>query len=592
MKTAVSIRPPPLWLGVVLALGLAALLTWPKAATVWATGAFLDSDDAMRAVELRDFLAGQSWFDLAIARVDPPQGMISHWSRFIDAPLAGLDTLLRAVLPPDQAERATRLLFPFALLAALFALAGWNASIIGGVEARLPAVWMTLLSGPMFIQFAPGRIDHHAPQIVLLLTAFGLFLQGLARPAALAAAAATVALSLAISLENMPFFAVLAVAAAFLFVFDGEKSRPQLFAFAGGALVAFPLCFAATVSPARFFAPACDALSIVYAAPAMAGALALMTLAAVAPHLPSRRGRALACLAAAGAVAALVAPIAAPCRGGPFSGLDPLLADLWLSHVREIRPLLSFWAEAPQTVLMTAVPVSLALCAALILAGAARSSLERRRALLLAGAIAVGLAAGFLHVRVFSSVTPLAMPPLAVALRALARRVAEIPLLRASITATLGLVISPLGLALLLPAAEDSAAADDACLRPDILAPLASLPPTRVAAPFELGAHLLAHTPHSVFAAPYHRNNHGNRLVADAFLSPPAQAEAILRTAGAGLLLWCEKNSASPTRYDQRSNPPRLRRGPPSEGEGKSRPSPLKREAGSRYAQNLNFTPP
>ncbi len=535
---------PMLWAAVSLALALAALLASPKIADVWTSGAFFDSDDAMRAVEVRDFLAERGWFDLTIARIDPPQGMISHWSRLVDAPLAGLEVVFGLFLPVALAERATRLFFPFALLAALLRLSAWNAALLRG-GARVAAVWMTLLSGPMFIQFAPGRIDHHAPQIVLLLATFGLFLQGLARPAAFAAAAATMAFSVAISLENMPFFAVLAAALALLFLCDGENSRPQLRAFAAGALAAFPVLFAATVAPRRYFLPACDAFSIVYLAPAVAGALALLTLAALAPRLPGRGGRALACVVVGGAAAALVAPVAAPCRGGPFTGLDPLIADLWLSHVREIRPLLLLWPDAPQTVLATAAPVGLGLCAALILALGATRRLERRRALLTAGVIAAGLAAGFLHVRVFSSAAPLAMIPLAVGLDALALRLTEEAAVRAAVVAAFGLLASPVGLALLLPS-DDKAPQEQDCLRPETLAPLASLPATRVVAPFELGAHLLAHTPHSVLAAPYHRNNHGNRRAAEAFLAQPAQAEAILRAAGVGLLLWCEKKTPSP----------------------------------------------
>ena len=48
----------------------------------------LSTDDAMRLVEVRDLLAGQSWFDMTQYRLDPPGGVASHWSRLIDLPLA------------------------------------------------------------------------------------------------------------------------------------------------------------------------------------------------------------------------------------------------------------------------------------------------------------------------------------------------------------------------------------------------------------------------------------------------------------------------------------------------------------------------
>src|SRR5688500_18172823 len=49
-----------------------------------------DTDDAMRLVQMRAFLAGQGWFDLHLSRVQPPIGLDSHWSRLIDAGLAGI----------------------------------------------------------------------------------------------------------------------------------------------------------------------------------------------------------------------------------------------------------------------------------------------------------------------------------------------------------------------------------------------------------------------------------------------------------------------------------------------------------------------
>ena len=40
-------------------------------------------------------------------------------------------------------------------------------------------------------------------------------------------------------------------------------------------------------------------------------------------------------------------------------------------------------------------------------------------------------------------------------------------------------------------------------------------------------------------AAPYHRNNAGNRLSIDAFLAPPDKARAIARASGADYLVAC-----------------------------------------------------
>lgn len=526
---------------ILVALFCAAALTLGRAEIVWRTGAFFDSDDAMRAVQLRDFLAGQSWFDLTAHRLDPPDGVVMHWSRIVDLPLAGLDLFFSKFLSPEYAERATRLVFPFALLAALFATAGWLGGVLAGAGARRAAIWLTMLSGPMFLQFAPGRIDHHAPQIVTLALAFGFFLQGLdpGRAWRLAIAAALMALSFAVSLENLPFFVVMIAAPPLLFVVDGR--RGPLLWFAAGALVAFPAFYGAVNPRDAWFASACDAFSFVHLAALCVGASGFVVIALLSPRLSTIRARLVAVGAAGAATIASVILIAPKCIGDPLGGLDPLLRDLWLSQVVEAKPLFSLYATAPGMVVVTAAPVALGLFAAL---GFARKSdgVSRRRWLLAAAVVAIGFAAGMWQMRVFTSVTPLAMVPLAAAIVALIERLDVSAALRVALAAVVALALSPMGLALALPAKDDpDAGAERACLAPDVFAPLAAMPASRVVGSFDLGAHLLAHTPHGVFAAPYHRDNHGNRIAADAFTAAPGDAEAILRKAGAALVVWCAR---------------------------------------------------
>ncbi|WP_424360628.1 hypothetical protein [Methylocystis parvus] len=529
--------------GVVILVSLlcAAALTFGRAEIVWRTGAFFDSDDAMRAVQVRDFLAGQNWFDLTAHRLDPPSGLVMHWSRIVDLPLAGLDLFFSTFLSPDYAERATRLVFPFALLAALFAATGWLGGVLAGAGARRAAIWLTMLSGPMFLQFAPGRIDHHAPQIVTLSLAFGFFLQGLdpARGWRLAIAAALMALSFAISLENLPFFVVMIAALPLLFIVDGR--RAPLLWFAAGALVAFPALYGAINPRGAWFASACDAFSFVHLAALCVGAVGLAIIALLSPRLSTIRTRLFAVGAAGGASATSALLIAPKCIGDPLGGLDPLLRDLWLSQVVEAKPLLSLYATAPGMVVATAVPVLFGLVAALGFAWKSES-VARRRWLVAAAVIVIGFAAGMWQMRVFTSVTPLAMVPLAAAIVALVERFDVSAALRVALAAVIAIALSPMGLALALPSRDDpDAGAERACLAPEVFAPLAAMPASRIVGSFDIGSHLLAHTPHSVFAAPYHRDNHGNRIAADAFTAAPGDAEAILRKAGAELVVWCAR---------------------------------------------------
>jgi hypothetical protein len=172
-----------------------------------------------------------------------------------------------------------------------------------------------------------------------------------------------------------------------------------------------------------------------------------------------------------------------------------------------------------------------------------REGVARRRALVVAAAIATGLVLGVLHIRVFTFVLPLAMTPLAVVIAEYTSRMQVEPLLRALRTAFICLAVSPIGFAAVLPP-YDEEKKDEArdCYGPDVVKPLDGLAPGAVAADVNFGSYLLAYTRHSAFAAPYHRDNHGNRIVFDAFLAPPDEAAAILRAAGARYLLWCTSN--------------------------------------------------
>src|SRR5947209_5650255 len=217
-------------LAVTAALALGLVLTWPRVFAVWQTGAFIDTDDAMRIVQVRDLMAGQDWFDMIAHRLNPPGGLLIHWSRVVDVPLVGLVGFFRFFTTPEAAERLARLVFPLALQGGLYAGLAWCGGLLIGPRARIPAIALGFLSGLMFGQFQPGRIDHHAPQIMLLVLVVGASLAALDRSHARLAAVAGMltALSLAISIENLPFFVVLYAALAVAFVIHGAALRTML----------------------------------------------------------------------------------------------------------------------------------------------------------------------------------------------------------------------------------------------------------------------------------------------------------------------------------------------------------------------------
>ena len=259
---------------VALALALGAAITARHALDVWRTGVFLDTDDAMRMTQVRDWLAGQAYFDMVAHRMDPPDGVLMHWSRIVDLPLAALLKLFGLFLPAADAEAATRIAFPLLMLGALYGAVAAAARAVGERATPFFAVALAFLGAPYLVQFKAGRIDHHAPQIVLLTLAtaatMAAFEPARARLAALAGALA--ALSLSISLENAPFLALLAAAPAAAWIVEGARQRAALVAYALGLVGGLIAFFGVTVPPARYFETACDAYSFAHVAAGLAGA--------------------------------------------------------------------------------------------------------------------------------------------------------------------------------------------------------------------------------------------------------------------------------------------------------------------------------
>ena len=534
--------------GVVLLLGcLAAFaMSWPHLAEVWRTGAFSDTDDAMRMVQVRDWMGGQGWFDLVQHRLAPPSGLLMHWSRIVDVPLAGLIRLFELFTSEERAELLARIVFPLLLQVLLLSVTVSAGCLLAGPEALLPAMILTVLSGFTFEQFPAGRIDHHAPQIVLLMGMVLALARSLDAERAWTAllAGLCLAVSLGISLENLPFMVVLVAVLPIVWVTWPERARRPLLWFALGLAVFAPLVFVATVPPSRYLAVACDAFSIAHLAGVGTGAAGLAGLAMLTGHLPTRTGRTIALVLVGGVVAACVLLSYPACLHDPYANLDPRLRALWLAHVTEAQPLLVASRERPDTFLILLCPL-LAGAVGAALGAWSDTGVARTRWITVLALTLVGIAGTLWEIRVSASAQPIALlGGVWIVTRALAaarRRASPVWSVLASLLILPCSTIAWAFVPMAPPTADFTAAhaAGIACREPASLAPLAALPPGLVFAPIDDGSHLLAHTPHSVLAAPYHRNQTGNKTVLDGFMAAPDAAQAIVRASGARYVALC-----------------------------------------------------
>jgi hypothetical protein len=523
------------WLAVATVLFLQ---YWPQTADT-----LHDTDDAMRLVEMRSWLGSgdllRGWFDLHLARLQPPLGYDSHWSRLIDAGLAGLMALYGIVSDAAMAERLMRATWPLLWLAPTIAAMAAVAWRLAGRGAASVALLLAMVGVPAYQQFVPGRIDHHNVQIALTLLVTAAMVWSDRKPRLAALAGALSGLALAIGFECVPYLAICGAGLALRFIVARD---------AAAALRSFGVCFAAGATAAflvsvgsdHWLRPQCDAIAINNVVAAVCAGLGLALAAHVAPARPAYRVLA---VTVAGALAVSVLLVIDPiCIHGPFAKVDPGIWPIWHDHVRELQPLLRVFSFNPLTAAGIAAFPAAALVAALILSRHG----EHRHDFGFLVAAAVFAAAALTTVaaiRGYSYAIWLGMPLVAAAaLRLFAMlRLTSLP---ARITA--GLLLTPMALSTGAIGIAHAAGLDDTdsfarpasreCFRTASYRDLAALPKGLVIGDISYGPFVLALTPHDAMAGPYHRLTIGLIEAHRAMAAPPDEARRTLeRLARPGL---------------------------------------------------------
>src|SRR5689334_8951376 len=291
-----------------------------------------DTDDNMRMMQVRGLLHGQGWYDLRQHHLNPPWGANIHWSRLVDLPIAGLVLALRPFLGGPGAERwavGIAPLLPYLLL--LFSLALTARRLI---DARAyPLAFLALFfAASTNGMFSPERIDHHGWQLALL----ALSVSSIADPKRLRGGitlGVSSALSLAVGLEMIIYLAIAGATAVLFWVIDSDE-RERLLGYAvalsGGTALAF-LVFASNDN----WGAVCDALSPVWLSDALLAGAFMYGLSLLSPGDWRKR---LAMAAAVGVAIAAFHALMWPHCLQRLEGVSPEVERLWLSHVKEARP--------------------------------------------------------------------------------------------------------------------------------------------------------------------------------------------------------------------------------------------------------------
>lgn len=499
----------------------------------------VDNDDAMRVLQVRDWLQGQAWFDVSQHRLAPPEGGDMHWSRLGDLPLAALMAPLIAIFGVDMGAKYAAFFTPI-LLGVIYVWIGMRAGVsLGGKPAFLAAIVLMASAPAALSYFLPGRVDHHGLQMILILAAiWGLFSQS--RTGALLSGLA-IATGICIGLEALPLQIVLIGWVAVRWGLRGQAVAPQTIYFALGFGASLVLLFLATVPSANWTLPINDAVGRGYVVLGLLGGVLL----AIAAHLVTSERllpRALALfgigLAVLGGIA-FFPEIIVP----PYGNVDPLLTRLWLNNVIETEPLRT--SPLSQILSMATFPVVASLCAGLGLIIAKNDKRELWVLAVLTILVATGMAV-FWQSRVAGLATALSSVMVAGVVALIFERFGWVR------TLLFIAIVNPI-----VPGVAGSTIAKQfeaknkkfltgggqGCYTQKSFANLSAKPNGLVIAPIDMGARILLTSQHTVLAAPYHRNNKGNMAAYNFFLLPADQALAHAITLNADYVAICKRSA-------------------------------------------------
>ena len=535
------------WVVVLVWLGFATYFIAERWTAIHAF-ALGDTDDNMRIMQVRALLHGQGWYDLRQYRLDPPWGANIHWSRLVDLPIAALILGLKPFVGGAAAERwavAIAPMLPYLLV--LFSIALTVRRLVGPRAyplAFLPLFWAGSTNG----MFMPERIDHHGWQLAFLALGVACAADPRRTRGGLLLGLAT-ALSLAIGLEMLIYLAILGTAIVLFWIVDraeAERLRAYAVALSGGTALSF-LIFASNANRAAV----CDALSPVWLSDALLGGALLFLLARLSPQSWTAR---LGLAAAAGlAIAGFHAFLFPHCLRR-LEGVSPEGEQLWLSHVREARPVYRHgWRTASSIV---AIPIT-GTIGWLVLAWLKRHDRERLRRI--AAAAAPALVAALLllwQTRTGPAAQMLGSIGAAALVWLLFPKVWGSKLAPLAVAGTALLVVAGAGAALPFtlkffpddkPTARDVAIrrANFLCNSMWGLWPVARQPKGMVFTFIDLGPRLIAVTPHDAVGGPYHRNGEQIADVMNAFRGSSDQAHRIIGKYRSDYLLTCPNSSTT-----------------------------------------------
>lgn len=525
MSASIESRSRIIWwicLGAMAILILNAARSLPQIADLLITG---DGDDLTRLQEVRDWLAGQSWFDTRQYRILPPEGISIHWSRYIDLGIAAFLVPASWVLPATQAELAAVILWPTFLGCLAVLVIGPGANRLMGPAGAIGALVVFLTWSKLGGEFSAGRIDHHNMQILGSLAVFYLSLVPGRRALLGVLAGIATAFTLAIGLEMLPFLAVNWAVMILRQAFDEDGIGHWLTGFCTAFAIAAPLFLAGQTPITAWGTNYCDVLAPPVLSLAGVGIAASLATVALANTLRNPLARILLAAVVAGAGLWLISPLLLPCRAGPYAEVSPEVLRLIETQVTEALPASMLLFDRPELLFRVLLPPVVIAGLALGAAVLKRGRIGKTIGIALIQSFVLFLV-GFVFALVQIRAANLMTPAVTVLAAFLGHVFVSIPRdhrLRAPaallllfamptvVEAATRLIAGPPALpgqdsSVDLVTAQDGSFTAAYCRNEAAMAEIASLPKSVIFASLNLGPAIIVYTQQSVTAAGYHRN--------------------------------------------------------------------------------------
>ncbi|MGN6471645.1 MAG: hypothetical protein ACTHLC_18905 [Rhizobiaceae bacterium] len=296
-----------------------------------------DLDDLLKLVEIRNVLDTWAWFDRTIQGVLQPEPFVSHWVRLVDLPYAALAASLSPITSRETALSIACYAVPLLLL--LPVLYAFRRIVAAYGFQRPDAVFAMsfLFVLPALFEFAPDRIDYHNLELVFLLLAVACAVAP--RPPALLIGVLA-ALTLAISVEFLLFFALLMALFAGSFVLGREDADRQLARFGAGLTGTALVSYAMIIPPWHYGAVACDSYSTPHLLALTSAGLSFIVAGRLSDQIRGPAGRAALLGLCAAASAAVLIVLFPECRAGPYGELSTYVKEQWLFRIGQEKDIL------------------------------------------------------------------------------------------------------------------------------------------------------------------------------------------------------------------------------------------------------------